>query len=271
VSRTLPHSLNLIMLVLVPTMLLCVLAPVFAVARYTPGVKPGDSVTYGQVRASWSSNIPPLSPVGDFLSVSSITVAVLNVVGNGVTGRETYNYPNGTTRTIVWVQDVQTGSGNMSSAIPWIIAGSLVARDPIYRSSSAESIAQTVQGVYAGSIRTVNIINSTQPEPGGFVKFLRIWDANTGILLGFALNYTVSNANYHVSASASTQISETSLWISRAPTRTTVPSLNFSIPVFIAAAIGSASVYVLHRRRGRSPPTNRLQGSKYRETNTSSG
>jgi hypothetical protein len=190
-----------------------------------------------------------------------------------VTARQSYSYPNGTVRTIVWVEDIRSGTGNMSSTIPWIVAGSLVARDPIYRSSPAESIAQTVQGVYAGSVRTVNIINSTQPEPGGFAKFLRIWDANTGILLGFALNYTVSNANYHVSASASTQISETSLWISPAPTRTPtpVPSLNFPMGLFIAAAIGSASAYALHRRRGRSTSTSLFHGSKHLETNTRSG
>jgi hypothetical protein len=218
-------------------------------------VKPGDSVTYGQVNASWKSSIAPVSPVKDFLGVSSIIVAVGNVVGNSVTARQTYNYPNGTLRTIVWVEDIRSGTGNMSSEILWIIAGSLVAPDSLYQSSSASTIVQTVQGLYAGAVRTVNIINSTQPEPGGFARFLRIWDQETGFLLGFALNFTVSNVNYHISASASTQMTGTSLWLSATPTRTFVPLLSLQVSIFIATAIGSASAYVLHRRRGRLSPT----------------
>jgi hypothetical protein len=223
-------------------------APVSAVASYKPGVKPGDSVTYVQVNSRWKSNLTPFSPVKDFLGVSSITVAVLNVVGSNVTARQTLNYPNGTTRSIVGIEDVESGAGNMSSAIAWVIAGSLVAPEPIYESSSASTIGQTVQSSYAGSVRTVNIINSTQPEPGGFCKFLRIWDQNTGILLGFALNYTASNGNYHVSASASTQMTQTNLWASPERTTTPVPSPIFGLAVFFAA-IGSATAYAVHGRR----------------------
>jgi hypothetical protein len=236
-------------------------------------VKPGDSATYGQVHASWKTNLaplPPVTPVKDYLGVSSITVAVQNVVGTSITAQQTYNYANGTSRSIGWVEDVQTGTRNMSSAIPWIIAGSLVAPESIYNSPVASTIEHTVQGVYAGSVRTVNIINSTQPEPGGFSKIVQIWDEKTGVLLGFDLNYTVSNANYHVSASASTQMTQTSLWVSPATTRTLVPPLSFLIVVVFSAAIGSTSAYVLHRRRGRSPRTSRFHDSKYRETNTSS-
>jgi hypothetical protein len=143
----------------------------------------------------------------------------------------------------------------VSSVIPWIIGGSLVAPDGLYQSSSSSTIVQTVQGVYAGAVRTVNIINSTQPEPGGFARFLRIWDQETGFLLGFALNFTVSNVNYHISASASTQMTGTSLWVSAAPTRAFVPLLSLQVAIFIAAAIGSASAYVLHRRRGPFSPS----------------
>src|SRR5205807_10187336 len=170
-------------------MLLYGVAPASAVTSYKPGVKPGDSATYGQVKADWKSDLAPFSPVKDFLGVSSITVSAINIVGTDITARQTYSYPNGTTRSFVWVEDVQSGAGNMSSAIAWIIAGSLVAPDPLYESSSASTICQTVQGSYVGSVRTVSIINSTQPEPGGFCKFLRIWDQNTGIRLGVAWNY----------------------------------------------------------------------------------
>jgi hypothetical protein len=248
VTGILSHSHNLIIFLLASVLLLYGLAPASAVTSYKPGVKPGDSATYGQVKANWKSDLAPFSPVKDFLGTSSITVSVLNVVGTNITARQTYNYPNGTTRSEVWAEDVQSGTGNMSSAIVWIIAGSLVAPDPIYESSSASTIGQTVQGSYAGSIRTVNIINSTQPEPGGFCKFLRIWDQNTGILLGFALNYTVSNANYHVSASAIMQMTGTSLWTLPEHTSTRAPSPILGLAVFLAA-IASASAYALQGRR----------------------
>jgi len=250
VSGTLLHRQNLIALILTSILLLVFgLAPVSAAAGYVPGVKQGDSTTYGQVNASWKSSTAPVSPLKDLLSVSSITVAVQNVVGNGVTARQTYTYPNGTTRSIVLIEDVQTGAGNMSSVIEWIIAGSLSSPDRLYDSSSTSTIGQTVQGTYAGSVRTVNLINSTQPEPGGFCKFLRIWDQNTGMLLGFALNYTVSNGNYHVSASASAQMTQTNAWVLPAHSGTRAPSPIFGFALFIVAAIGSASAYALHLRR----------------------
>ena len=248
-SGTLIHRHNLIVFVLAPALLFFGLAPVSAAASYVPGVKPGDSVTYGQVNASWKSSTAPVSPVKDLLGVSSITVAVLKVVGNSVTARQSFAYPNGTTRSIVGVEDIQNGTGNMSSAIEWIIARSLSSPDPLYYSSSASTIGQTVQGVYAGSVRTVNIINSTQPEPGGFCKFLRIWDQNTGVLLAFALNYTVSNGNYQVSASASAQMTQTNAWVLPAHAGTRLPSPILGLTLFLAAAIGSASVYALHVRR----------------------
>jgi|SRR5436853_258639 len=247
-SGILAHSHNLIILVLAAILLLYGLAPVSAVGTYKPGVKPDDTATYGQVKANWKSDRAPFSPVKDFLGISSITVSILNVEGTNVTARQTFSYLNGTTRSLVWAEDVQSGTGNMSRAITWIIAGSLVAPDPVYESSSAENIGQTMQGVYAGTVRTVNIINSTQPEPGGFCKFLRIWDQNTGILLGFALNYTVSNANYHVSASASMQMTRTSLWTLLEHTTTRAPSPIFGLAVFLAA-IASASAYALHGKR----------------------
>jgi hypothetical protein len=248
VNGTLAHSHDLIVLVLASILLLCGLAPVPAAGSYKPGVKPGDSATYGQVNATWKSDVSPLSPVRDFLGVSSITVTVLNVVATSVTIRETRNYSNGTARSVVWAEDLQSGAGNMSSAIDWLIAGSLVAPEPLYDSSSASKIGQTVQGSYAGSVRTVNIINSTQPEPGGFCKFLRIWDQYTGILLGFGLNYTVSNASYHVSASGSVQMTGTSLWVLPERTTNPVPSPIFGLVVFLAAIV-SASVYALHGKR----------------------
>jgi len=246
VSGTLLHVRSPIILVLGLTLFLLV-APVYGTASYAPGVKPGDTITYGQIRASWKSNTGSFSPVADFLNASSIVITIQNVVGASVTGQATLSYLNGTTRSVVWVEDVQSGNGNMSSSIEWIIAGSLTAPDRIYESSSAPAIGRTTQSTFAGSARTVNIIDSTQPEPGGFCKFQRIWDQNTGLLLGFALNYTVSNANYHVSASVSAQVTQTSLSLQPAQMGTFVlpPSMGL---ILLTALIGSASACVVHMR-----------------------
>jgi len=250
VRQVLAHSPSLIVVILASILLAYGLAPVSAVVSYQPGVKPGDSATYGQVNADWKSGVAPFSPVKDFLGVRLITVSVLNVVGTNVTARQTYNYPNGTSRSLVWFEDIQSGEGNVSTSIAWIIAGSLAAPDTLHDSSSAESIAQTAQGVYAGSVRTVNIINSTQPEPGGFCKFLRIWDQNSGVLIGFAMNYTVSNANYHASASASAWMSGTSLWGTVERTPAVLPSPMFGLAAFFGV-IGSAIAFAVHARRSR--------------------
>src|ERR1700756_3017259 len=129
-------SPNLVIVSLASILLVYALAPVSAVVSYQPGVKPGDSATYGQVNASWKSSVAPFSPVEDFLGVSSITISVLNVVGTNVTARQTYNYPNGTSRSLVWVENIQSGGGNISTPISWIIAGSLTAPDTLYNSSS---------------------------------------------------------------------------------------------------------------------------------------
>lgn len=247
-SGTLLYVRSPVILVLGLTLFLYLVAPVYGSASYSPGVKPGDTITYGNVRASWKSDTGSFSPVKDFLNVSSMVITVQNVAGASVTGQATLSYLNGTTRSIAWVEDVQSGNGTMSHSIEWIIAGSLAAPEPIYESPSAPVIDQTTQSTFAGSARTVNIINSTQPEPGGFCKFQRIWDQNTGLLLEFALNYTVSNANYHVSASASAQVTQTSLWLlpQHMGTLFSPPSLEL---ILLTALIGSASAYAFHVTR----------------------
>src|SRR5207253_444322 len=158
-TGVLSHSHNLIILILASVLLLYGLAPASAVTSYKPGVKPGNSATYGQVKADWKSDLAPFSPVKDFLGASS-----------------------------------------------------------------------------------------TQPEPGGFCKFLRVWDQNTGILLGFVLNYTVSNGNYHVSASASMWMTATNLWVLPQRTAALLPPPIFGLAAFFAV-IGSASAYALHGKR----------------------
>jgi hypothetical protein len=187
-------------------------------------------------------------PVADFLNASSIVITVQNVAASSVTGQVTFSYLNGTTRSAVLVEDVQSGNGNMSSSIEWIIAGSLAAPDTIYESPSAPAIGQTTQSTIAGSARIVNIINSTQPEPGGFCKFQRIWDQNTGLVLGFALNYTVSNANYHVSASASAQVRQTNFSLQPEHLGTLVSPTSLGL-ILLTALIGSACTCAVHIRR----------------------
>jgi hypothetical protein len=250
VSGTLFHVRGPVILVLGLTLFLYLIAPAYGSSSYSPGVKPGDTITYGQIRASWKSNTGSFSPVKDFLNTSSIVITVQNVAGTSVTGQVTFSYLNGTTRSLVLVEDVQSGIGNMSSSIEWIIAGSLAAPDPIYESSSAPTIDQTKQSTFAGSARTVNIINSTQPEPGGFCRFQRVWDQNTGLLLGFALNYTVSNANYHVSASASAQVTQTNLSLRPEQMGTLVLPTSLGL-ILLTSLIGSGSALAVHVTRRR--------------------
>src|SRR5438105_13375738 len=145
-TGVLSHSHFLFILILASVLLLYGLAPASAVTSYKPGVKPGDSATYGQVKADWKSDLAPFSPVKDFLGVSSITVSVINIVGTDITARQTYSYPNGTTRSFGWVEDVQSGAGNKSLSVAWIIAGYLVSTDPSYQSFSVSTVSHPVHG-----------------------------------------------------------------------------------------------------------------------------
>ncbi len=74
---------------------------------YTPGVKPGDSWSYGDFGCAGAQ-----CTTGGFTSIAAVAVMVQSVVGPTVTSTETVTYTDGRALTDHFVINVQTGVGN---------------------------------------------------------------------------------------------------------------------------------------------------------------
>ena len=208
----LESGLPRLLLVLV---LLCLIATNIpsgrAQANYQPGVNAGDTIRYGQVSASWVGNLNPQSPFANFLNVSSIQNTVSNANQNNVTLRQTMIYNNGTMNTFHLLYNTQSGYGNYTPFIPWVIAEGLVAPEAAYETNQAPTITKTVEKVFVGAVRTVNVISSFQVLSGGYVSSEEDFDQQTGILLYLTITEVYSNI-YYVTAQLNILITQTSLW-----------------------------------------------------------
>ena len=162
-----------------------------ALPSYAPGVKPGDSVTYGEFSVNNTTPYPPFSG-----NISSLKIQVDSVTNqtNTVSASLIYFYQNGTQTTQSLVGSTDTGQGNI---FPYIMGGGLRAGDPIFKNSLGYypyTLNETVNRVYAGALRTVNLLNLTIQSPSYSVRASFYWDAQTGLLLEAyeAANYTYS-------------------------------------------------------------------------------
>jgi len=162
-----------------------------ALPSYAPGVKPGDSVTYGEFSVNNTTPYPPFSG-----NISSLKIQVDSVSNqtNTVSASLIYFYQNGTQTTQSLVGSTDTGQGNI---FPYIMGGGLRAGDPIFKNSLGYfpyTLNETVNRVYAGALRTVNLLNLTIQSPSYSVKASFYWDTQTGLLLEAyeAANYTYS-------------------------------------------------------------------------------
>jgi len=182
-----------------------------AQANYQPGVKPGDTITYGQVSASWVSNLNPQSPFANFLNVSSIQNVISSVNQDNVTLQQTKTYDNGTMISYHLLYNTQSGYGNYTPSIAWVIAKGLEAPETGYETPQAPTITKTVEKVYLGTVRTVNIFSQFQVLSGGYVSVEEDYDQQTGILLYLTITEVYSNI-YYVTAHLDIVITQTSLW-----------------------------------------------------------
>ncbi len=182
-----------------------------AQANYQPGVKPGDTITYGQVSASWVSNLNPQSPIANFLNVSSIQNVISSVNQDNVTLQQTKTYNNGTMISYHLLYNTQSGYGNYTPSIAWVIAKGLEAPEAGYETPQAPTITETVEKVYLGTVRTVNIFSQFQVLSGGYVSVEEDYDQQTGILLYLTITEVYSNI-YSVTAHLDIVITQTSLW-----------------------------------------------------------
>ena len=144
---------------------------------YTPGVKAGDSWSYGDfgcVGAGCSTS---------FGGVKTADFTVKSVIGPTVTGTMRISFTNGTARSSQFTINVQNPAGN---GFPLIIAGGLSAGNPIFPLPFFPAINTTFSKVYAERQRSVNMFeigSSPGMSSPGATAFL--WDQKTGILVEF--------------------------------------------------------------------------------------
>src|SRR5437016_8645935 len=141
-------------------------------AVYQPGVKVGYWCNYGPFEISCSTcpSQPPV-PIG-------FSFLVISESGSNVSLRGTAHYSNGTSVVTTFSGSLDNGSGNLTQ-VPPIISTGLVPGDPIFNAASAPTINSTADMSYAGASRQVNIVNYTNPFPGG--TQVLYYDKLTGI------------------------------------------------------------------------------------------
>src|SRR5213592_40153 len=133
--------------------------PASAQPNYSPGVKTGDSITYGEFSINGTTPYPPFPP-----NTASLKIQIQNVntQTNTINASLVYNYKNGTQSTQNLFGNTVTGQGNL---FPFLTAGNLTAGDLFFNSPYPYYfpyvINATVERVYAGALRSVNLFNLT--------------------------------------------------------------------------------------------------------------
>jgi uncharacterized membrane protein len=186
-------------------------APIFTPSAhaqsYLPGVTVGNSVTFGNITAIWRFNSTPPSFIQQFNQSKSVTETVNSVVGTVVGASQTFNYKNNTQQRIDGTIDVQSGFGTLGY---FILSGGLSAGDHIYQAQYPYQfypiITETVTKLYAGSERSVNVLNQTYSQSGQ--EFVTQWDAKTGFLVELLDNVSYYSYNFLISL----RVTSTNVW-----------------------------------------------------------
>src|SRR2546426_640690 len=165
--------------------------PARAQPSNAPGVRPGDYVTYGEF--SQNNTLPYAAPFPGNVSMLKLQVDSVNSPAHTVNATFVFTYKNGTQSSQPLSGNTETGQGNL---FPYLVAGNLTAGDLLLNTPNSfypYVFNETVERVYAGALRTVNLLNLTITPPGESVRVIFYWDAQTGLVLDAAeyLNATV--------------------------------------------------------------------------------
>jgi len=211
-------------------------------ASYTPGVHSGDTVTYGNVTATWTNNIPGTTPppfIAEFLGVHSIQLTVGNVFTSNISATQIFSFSNGTSRSSALSGSVLTGSGNLEF---WLLAGGLQMGDPIYNALNVPTLNSTDIMTFAGASRAVNHLtiyrNISDPSFSYSYSISATWDQLTGIVVDFhsSTYYSSVAGTYYGNSMAS--ITTTNLWSST----TTGDFVLLSAPTNLTVNAGSSTI-----------------------------
>jgi uncharacterized membrane protein len=183
-------SLNAILVIMIVISAMHFFSPAVAQPTYSPGVIAGNSVTYGSISVTWSSNGANATPptfIQQLNQTKSLQLKITTVSAKTVMANLTYTYKNGSTTVNPGTANVQDGSGDLSTLI---IAGGLSAGYPIYQTPAYPSptIRETVTKQYAGALRSVNVVSENYTSPYQINQYSFNWDAQTGLLLEYSVS-----------------------------------------------------------------------------------
>src|SRR2546426_8725165 len=183
--------------------------PARAQASYAPGVRPGDYVTYGEFSQNSTLPYSPIFP--DSVTTLKFQVDSVNSPAHTVNATFVFTFKNGTQSSQPLSGNTETGQGTL---FPYLVAGNLTAGDLLLNAPNSfypYIFNETVARVYAGALRTVNLLNLTITLPGENAIVLFYWDAQTGLVLDAAeyLNATIPSPT---TFSIYFKATETNLW-----------------------------------------------------------
>ncbi len=183
--------------------------PARAQPSYASGVRPGDYVTYGEF--SQNNTLPYAPPFPGNVSMLKFQVQSVNGPAHTVNATFVFTYKNGTQSSQPLSGNTETGQGNL---FPYLVAGNLTAGDLLLNTPYSfypYVFNETVERVYAGALRTVNLLNLTIAIPGQYARVIFYWDAQTGLVLD-AAEYVNATLSSPTTFSLHFKATETNVW-----------------------------------------------------------
>jgi hypothetical protein len=206
---------------------------------YTPGVKAGDWIKYGQYTVTWSGNGTEPSRIAEEKNVDWLRLDVENISGATVTLNETNHFINGTQTSENSNLDV-TGSAGMSG-VNLLIACNLKDGETLTSQANSPTINQTTRGVYAGASRSVNLAETTSVYDNQTITTKIYWDQSTGAMVE-TYSKSPDYGNLGAFTEFSVKATETNMWSPDLPLTNNLIFIVAGIIVIIAVV---AAVIVL--------------------------
>jgi len=232
---------------------------------YTPGVKVGENVKYGNLNASWSSTVSGTQKpqfITDIQNTNFLLLNIQSVIGANVTAKITWDFKNGTAeRSQALTGNVLDGAGNLTSSnsnILFLVAGGLTAGDKLQNIPNAPAFNSTTTRTYVGASRDVNLLNITESSSGGGFSFsfkgMAYFDKTTGVVLEESINISTTGSTGSTTTSASLTATDTSLW--SATLFGLSPIIFYGIIGAIIAVIVIIAIAILMKRKkpAAAPP-----------------
>jgi len=221
--------------------------------EYSPGVKAGDWIKYGQYSVTWTGKGTEPTDITRQKKIVWLRVDVEYVSGTTVTLNVTAHLNNGTQTSVNVGVDVM-GNATMVGT-PFLIASNLKKGDQIINQTSLtwmNQITTTTTGRYAGAWRNVDLAEHAEVYGNITAQAKIYWDQSTGFLVEIHSKYSPDPSNPNAIAEFSLKATETNIWS---------PDLLGSLSteqVYIIAGIivviVAIAMFLALRRRKQSPP-----------------